>query len=460
MRAGPEGVPAPAGGAYHRPMRRTRATVAAFLAASLLAAPDSHANGRPPATTNVRFQPGDNDTIYLPVTFGLLISSDGGESFRWVCEAAVGYGGTFDPDYAVDGEGAIYATTFKGLRVSRDGGCTWVTIEDGISPTAFLSEVEIGPDGRVWAPTSTGQGPNDLFVSTDGTSFVSSGLAVEKDWWISVRTTPDDVNRIYVSGFVPPEGSDNPAQALLRRSIDGGKTWEELSVDGFTFGDQPRLYVAGVSPENADVVFARVVAAVEPFGDAVYRSGDGGLTWEKKLEFNDTLSAFHIRPDGMTIIAATVNGCPGDSDPLAKGCVQISHDAGVTWALAAEQPRLACLDERSDGTLFGCGANWAPDNFALGSSTDGESWEKVYRFSETAGPLECDNSTEQAECAALNWPPLCEMFGICVAGVDAGPEPMESEGGCCRVDGGKDIDWLPGALAVLGAFLWGRRRRR
>jgi photosystem II stability/assembly factor-like uncharacterized protein len=447
-------------------MRRTQGmTVAAAMlasAAAMLAARDSHANGRPPATTNVRFQPDDTETIYLPVTFGLLVSSDGGESFRWVCETAIGYGGTFDPDYAIDADGAIYATTFKGLRVSRDQGCTWETLDDGISPTAFLSEVEIGPDGRVWAPTSTGQGPNDVFVSTDGTSFVSSNLPVEKDWWISIRTTPADVNRLYVSGFTPPQGSDIPAQALLRRSDDGGQKWTELSVDGFTFGDQPRLYVVGVSPMQADVVFARAVAAVEPFGDALYRSQDAGVTWEKKIEFNDTLSAFHIRPDGQTVIAATVNGCPGDSDPLAKGCVQISHDGGVTWALAAEQPRLACLDERSDGTLFGCGANWEPDNFSLGSSTDGESWEKVYRFSETAGPLECESGTEQAECAALTWPGLCEMFGICVRGPDAGPPPEMSDGGCCSVESGSDTDWIPGVLVVLVALAWGgvRRRRR
>ncbi|HTE54256.1 MAG TPA: hypothetical protein VK698_25550 [Kofleriaceae bacterium] len=444
------------------------ALIGAGLAAIAAAAgaPDAGANGRPPATTNVRFRPGDEQEIFLPVTFGLLKSTDDGASFRWVCEATVGYGGTFDPDYAVDGAGDIYATTFEGLRVSRDGGCTFETIGGVLDEEKFVSEVEIGPDGRVWAATSTGGGPNDVYVSADGSEFVSAGLPQEKAWWLSVRTTPADPMRVYVSGFLPDDTTTDPL-ALLRRSIDGGQTWEELPVDQFAFIDRRDLYLVGVSPTDADVLFARVVGAVEPAGDALYRSGDGGLNWTRVAEFGDAISSFLIRTDGQTVIAASTNGCPGDAEPDLKGCVRISHDGGVEWQLAAEQPRLACLGERSDGTLFGCGANWEPDNFALGSSTDGETWDKVFRFSETTGPLDCPAETQQAECAALTWPTLCVMFGICddldasVGGPDAGePSDGGDGGGCCRVGGGTtDASWVPGLLVVLFGLVWRSRAR-
>ena len=56
------------------------------------------------------------------MTFGLLVSHDDGAGFYWVCEQNIGYEGTFDPKYRIGANGDIYATTFEGLRVSRDGG--------------------------------------------------------------------------------------------------------------------------------------------------------------------------------------------------------------------------------------------------------------------------------------------------------------------------------------------------
>jgi hypothetical protein len=111
-------------------MRRSRLAwpLVGLFSVALTLPTEAHANGRFPATVNIQFQTGKADFLLLPATFGLLLSRDGGESFRWVCEEAIGYGGTYDPDYAVRQNGDIYATTFAGLRVSRDGGCSFATI--------------------------------------------------------------------------------------------------------------------------------------------------------------------------------------------------------------------------------------------------------------------------------------------------------------------------------------------
>src|SRR5689334_2335726 len=111
-----------------RPRRRGRwpapalalALAAALAALAALRAPAAHANGRPPVTNGVFFRPGDNDTIFVRTTFGLLVSHDNGCSFRWTCEQNIGYGGMFDPKYAVAADGTLFATTFTGLRISRD----------------------------------------------------------------------------------------------------------------------------------------------------------------------------------------------------------------------------------------------------------------------------------------------------------------------------------------------------
>jgi hypothetical protein len=125
---------------------------------------------------------------------------------------------------------------------------------------------------------------------------------------------------------------------------------------------------------------------------------------------------------------------------------------------------MACVGERSDGALFACGANWEPDMFALGRSTDGMSWTKVTRFSDLAGPLECPQGTQQSQCAELVWPGLCVQLGICASN-DAGPADdggdKKSDGGLCSTvttsDGLVAVALV--ALALALAWLAPPRRR-
>jgi len=390
------------------------------VAATLLLPELASANGRFPATVNDHTRPGNDQTILLPVTFALLYSTDDGASFRWMCEDSVGYGGTYDPDYSIRNDGTIFATTFDGLKRTSDGGCNWTTIGAPLTD-AWVGEVEIGPDGKVWAATSSGGAPNDVFVSTDGTTFVSSNLYHDSAWWKSLRVAKSDANRIYVSGYLV---AATPA-ALLRRSDNGGQTWTELPVDDFTFGSQPQLFIEAVSPTNPDIVFARVLGALQPTGDAIYRSTDAGATWTKVLEMGDTIGAFLVRSNGTTVIAGTVGPCTEDPEGANKGCVRISTDGGVTWNPASQEPKMACLTERSDGVLFACGANWDPDNFALGRSTDGQTWTKVFRFSEMAGPVKCEPGTIQYDtCESLQWPSIADQFGVTGGDPDAGTQPQ------------------------------------
>src|SRR5687767_14662124 len=74
------------------------------------------ANGRPPQTMTLNFKRGNDLEIVAGLTFGALISHDGGATWLWMCEAAIGYGGVYDPDYELVPSGAVFATTFDGLR--------------------------------------------------------------------------------------------------------------------------------------------------------------------------------------------------------------------------------------------------------------------------------------------------------------------------------------------------------
>ena len=470
------------------------------------------ANGRFPASVNVDFAPGQGDTVLLPTTFGLLLSRDSATTFNWVCEKTIGYGGTYDPDYALTASGDIYATTFDGLRVSHDGACTFESIGAPLAPIPCNNDDRSsscptwrwGRTGAIWASTANGgRGNNDVYVSTDGSTFTSAGLADPVDWWTTVKTAASDDQRIYVSGFRPAQYSDcnldagtntctgqctadsdpndpkvgckpvqlSAAQALLAVSTNGGAGWVALPVDDFDFSGapQPEVRLLAVSRTDPDLLFAKVVAAHNP-GDALYRSADGGQTWTKVLDnFSDALKGFVIRADGQTVIAGSDKPCLDDEPGNPKGCVYISTNAGVSFSPTTDQPEMACLGERANGTLYACGNNWEPDMFALAESTDGQTWSEVMRFTDIQGPLDCPTGTTQHdECAALTWPGLCDSLAICNQGTDAGANADTDGGvnpggggggGCCRVGGASASDVLPALFAVLG-LLWVTRKRR
>src|SRR4051794_21859487 len=108
-----------------RPVRASVLCVALAAAAIALGAPPrAEANGRLPATSTITFRQGHETDIAVGLTFGLLVSHDGGKTWGWMCEAAVGYGGTYDPVYVYSPSGALFATTFNGLSVMRDS-CTF-----------------------------------------------------------------------------------------------------------------------------------------------------------------------------------------------------------------------------------------------------------------------------------------------------------------------------------------------
>ena len=104
---------------------RPRRTLGLVAAAALLGAPaGAAANGRFPRSVKVLFQPGHPETAALGMTFGLLVTRDAGATWRWACESAIGFEGTYDPDFELSASGALFATTYRGLRVNRDG-CVW-----------------------------------------------------------------------------------------------------------------------------------------------------------------------------------------------------------------------------------------------------------------------------------------------------------------------------------------------
>ena len=424
----------------------------ALALAATASAPPAHANGRPPVTNGVYFRPGDSTSIFVRSTFGLLISRDGGCSFRWTCEQNIGYGGMYDPKYAIGPDGAIFASTFGGLRVSRDGGCSFTTATAELPVGApgriadiWVDALDIGPTGEVWVGTAESSKPNDIYRSTDGgVTFTARGMFSPVIWWKSIRVAPSDAQRVYVGGYQLA----NPAPAAhLVSTANGGESWTPSPLTGVVLGGTPIVNVVAVSPTDPQVVLVASVGANGPDGDRMYRSTDGGATLTEVLATSQAITDVVFR-DASNVIAVSGAGS------------YVSHDGGATFAPAQPSPHLACLAKRPDGTLVGCGPNWDPDFMAVGSSTNGDQWQKIFRFIEMAGPVECPAGTVGHDSCEGMWPGLELQFGVTgpTCGV-AGDPPAEpkSGGGCCDA-GGRGP--LGGGLLALATSAWILRRRR
>jgi len=384
-------------------------TVLAALVALSLSAQTADANGRFPTSTGVGFTPGETQTILVPVTFGLLVSTDGGTNFDWVCEQAIGYTGTYDPAYTVAADGAIFATNYEGVRVSRDGACQWDAVTD--LEGKWVSDIEVGGDGKVWAVTFTGGQTNDVWVSSDnGLNFVSANLPRDDVWFQSVKIAPSDPDRIYVTGL---QFTKTAHTILGFVSENGGATWQQMATSTMEYHAQPRLLLEAVAPDDPDTLFASSVRANTPLGDILYRSVDKGQTWTEIARVADTIAAVLSRAGGSLIVGSLIDG------------VRVSANNGTTFTSPTEQPPMNCIGVRSDGLLFACGLNWAPSFFAIATSSDGQTWTPMMRFCDIRGPLQCDAGTIQAEtCTQEPWDVVQVQVAVgdCDAppGVDAG----------------------------------------
>jgi len=212
---------------------------------------------------------------------------------------------------------------------------------------AGLTYRMVGPfrGGRATAVTGIAEQPNVFFMGTTGggvwktddagghwTNITDGFLNVGNIGAIDVADS--DPRIIYVgTGSASIRGNSSVGRGVWKSS-DGGATWRYLGL--------PESGAIGkllVHPTNPDVVY--VAALGHPFGRnkerGVYRTRDGGTTWEHVLFVDDgtgavTLSISPDQPDeiyaGLSRIErkpwTMISGGPG-------GGVYKSSDGGTTW---------------------------------------------------------------------------------------------------------------------------------
>jgi uncharacterized protein (TIGR03382 family) len=421
-----------------------------LLGCSLIAATASHAlaNGRPPATSTISFRQGNEREIVVGLTFGAVVSRDNGATWYWFCEDAIGYGGTYDPVFALSPTGATFATTFNSLNVSRDG-CTFTPVAP---MKKFVSAIALGPDHALYAAASDPADTKIYKSVDDGAGFPTSVAPGQTDdYWQTLAVAPSRSQRVYLSGYRVA----GARTYLLFQSDDGGASFQPMIQTGFTPGPFSIIEIAGVSATNPDHVFARIKFE-NVNGDGIYRHTSGGIggTWTAVMRKQGPI-AFVARANGDLVAGTTAEGS------------FVSHDNGDTWLPLAGAPHIGCLTENTAGEVWACTQNYSEtgdgDDAGVMKSTDLATWTRVLRYQDITAPADCAAGTAQHDSCLAMWCGLRRTLGITSTAVDCpsdadGAPPPKDPGGCCQTGG----DGAP-ATAVLGlgiAIVVLRRRRR
>ncbi len=203
----------------------------------------------------------------------------------------------------------------------------------------------------------------------------------------AIAVAPSDPHIIYVGSG---EGLHRPDLSVgngIYKSTDAGKTWTHLGLD-----DGQQIPALAVDPRDPNRVFAAVLG--HPYGPnderGIFRSEDGGKTWQKVLSVDENTGGSDIeidlsRPDVLYASLWEMRQGPWEDNnqfPGTSGGLFKSTDGGSTWhpltrglpsnitqinvAIAASQPdrlyaSLATTERGEYGSAAGLGVYRSDD---------------------------------------------------------------------------------------------------
>ncbi len=325
-------------------------------------------------------------TTFFPVLDTARVAS-GGDLAIAPSDTNVVYWGTGEPNSrnSISAGGGIYKTT--------DGGKTWTFL--GLEETRHIGRVQVHPTNPniVWvAALGHAWGPNrerGLYKTTDGgTTWKLAKYIDEKTGFVDVQLHPKNPDILFASSYQRVRGpyflnSGGPGSALWK-STDGGETWTEVKGGGFPETMKGRIEIA-ISPANPDIMYTMVEADTAPNArptrgtppqrrpSGLYRSDDGGKTWEWRNPENvrpfyySQVRVHPTNPDVVYWSSTPVKYSRDGGKTAGNTTVGLHVDHHALWFDPADPERIIVGNDGGLGITLDGGGTWEfPNTFALG----------------------------------------------------------------------------------------------
>ncbi len=256
-------------------------------------------------------------------------------------------GGRVTSVVGIPGNPNVYyvGTAGGGVWKTTDGGETWTPIFEH-QGTASIGVVALAPSNPslVWVGTGEANPRNDLidgagvyFSPDGGRTWQFKGLA-DAGQISSIVIDPQNPDRVLV-GVLGHAWGPNPTRGVFL-TTDGGRNWQKVLYVNDSTGVSDLV----MAPGNPKVLFAamwqfrRYPWKLESGGEGsgIYRSTDGGLTWQK-------LSRGLPHPPLGRIAVAVAPSNPDHVYALIEsreGTLWQSLDLGDSWTLVSDNHAL------------------------------------------------------------------------------------------------------------------------
>ena len=238
-----------------------------------------------------------------------------------------------------------------GVWKTTDAGRTWVPIFDG-QPTGSIGALAVAPsnpnviyvgsgEGLRRPDLSTGDG---IYKSTDaGKTWQHLGLR-DGQQITSILIDPQDPNRVFVAVLGHPYGPNSERGVF--RSTDGGATWQKILYKDDDTGAADLAF----DPKNPQIIYTDLWSSRRPpwttgnplegHTGGLFKSTDGGETWHPLTKGLPT-NAQGLGRIGFGISPSSPNRIYAlvDAAPEVGGLYR-SDDAGESWQRVNHEARI------------------------------------------------------------------------------------------------------------------------
>jgi len=235
--------------------------------------------------------------------------------------------------------------TGGGLWKTTDSGITWKPVTDGLINYSSIGAVAVSHSNPDIVYIGTGESDirgniiqgGGAYKSTDaGKTWTHIGLT-DTQVIAKIRVHPTNPDLVYVAAF-GHHAAPNPDRGIFR-SKDGGKTWDKILFrDDKTGGNELIL-----DPNNPQVIYAALWQAYRNSwemssggpGSGLFKSTDGGDHWTE-ISRNPGLPKAMLGKIGLSVSGADSNRVYAQIE-ADDGGFFLSDDAGATWTKASER---------------------------------------------------------------------------------------------------------------------------
>jgi photosystem II stability/assembly factor-like uncharacterized protein len=196
-----------------------------------------------------------------------------------LCSVLILVSGTFGEGQGIFSEDLLKVFEYRALGPARQGARILDVVVPESQPYTFYVSTA---SGGLWKTINNGTTFEPIFKSPGKMPIGDTAVA------------PSDPNIIWVGTGDPASGRISLLGDGVYKSTDGGKTWEHMGLK-----ETRHIGRIAVHPTHPDIVYVAALGYHFSFNEerGIYKTTDGGKTWEKSLFISDKVGFVDVAID-------------------------------------------------------------------------------------------------------------------------------------------------------------------